>query len=207
LVYETVLDVYHARSRQRWLVSFSLGVFRAMPEIIYHVASSLDGYIATKDGSVDWLSRFQRRGEDQGVGDLEASVDELLLGSHTYEFALKLGRWPSPDKPSWVFTQRKLPILDPSITLTAETPVEVVRKLARRGCRRAWLMGGGKLAASFHAEHLISRYIMSVFPVLLGSGIPAFAPHPATVDALRFVTARPFKSGIVQLTYEAAQNA
>jgi dihydrofolate reductase len=178
-----------------------------MPEIIYHVASSLDGYIATKDGSVDWISRFHRRGEDHVAGDLETSVDALLLGSHTYEFALKLGRWPSPDKPSWVFTQRKLPILDPSITLTAETPVEVVRKLARQGCRRAWLMGGGKLAASFHAEQLISRYIISVSPVLLGSGITAFAPHRSTVDALRFVTAKPYKSGIVQLTYEATKTA
>jgi dihydrofolate reductase len=178
-----------------------------MPEIIYPVASSLDGYIATKDGSVDWLSRFHRRGEDHVAGDLETSVDALLLGSHTYEFALKLGRWPSPDKPSWVFTQRKLPILDPSITLTAETPVEVVRKLAAQGCRRAWLMDGSKLAASFHAEQLISRYIISVFPVLLGSGTMAFAPHRSTVDALRFVIAKPYKSGIVQLTYEATKTA
>jgi dihydrofolate reductase len=174
-----------------------------MPEIIYYAATSLDGYIATEDGRVDWLSRVHRAGEDHGAGDLEASVDALLLGSHTYEFALKLGRWPSPGKPSWVFTQRKLAVLDPSITLTSEDPAEVVRKLATQGCRRAWLMGGGKLAASFHAEQLISRYIISVFPVLLGSGIPTFAPHPSTTDALRFVVAKPYKSGIVQLTYEA----
>jgi dihydrofolate reductase len=174
-----------------------------MLEIVYYVATSLDGYIATEDGGVDWLTRLNRAGEDHGAGDLEASVDALLLGSHTYEFALKLGRWPSTDKPSWVFTQRKLAVLDPSITLTSETPIEVVRKLAMRGCRRAWLMGGGKLAASFHAQQLISRYMISVFPVLLGSGIPAFAPHPSTIDALRFVAAKPYKSGIVQLIYDA----
>lgn len=172
------------------------------PEIIYYVATSLDGYIATGDGGVDWLSSVRHAGEDHGARDLAASVDALLLGSHTYEFALKLGQWPSPDKPSWVFTRRKLAVLDPSITLTAESPLEVVRKLATRGCRRAWLMGGGKLAASFHAEHLISRYIISVFPVLLGSGIPAFAPHPSSADLLRLVAAKPYKSGIVQLTYE-----
>lgn len=178
-----------------------------MPEIIYYVATSLDGYIAADDGSVDWLGRIHRAGEDHGAGDLEASVDALLLGSHTYEFALKLGRWPSPEKPSWVFTQRKLAVLDPSITLTSETPAEVVRALATGGCRRAWLMGGGKLAASFHAERLISRYIISVFPVLLGSGIPAFAPHRSITEELRFVAAKPYKSGIVQLTYEATPNA
>jgi dihydrofolate reductase len=178
-----------------------------MPEVIYCAASSLDGYIATADGSVDWLSRFQTAGEDHGAGDLEASVDALLLGSHTYEFALKLGQWPSPDKVSWVFTRRDLRILHPSITLTAQSPREVVELLASRGLRRAWLMGGGKLAASFHVDQLISRYTISIFPVLLGSGIPLFAPHPSPRDALRFVAAKPFKSGIVQVMYERAPNA
>jgi dihydrofolate reductase len=178
-----------------------------MSEVIYYVASSLDGYIATADGRVDWLSRFHTAGEDHGAGELEASVDALLLGSHTYEFALKFGKWPSPNKPSWVFTRRDLRILHPSITLTAQSPREVVQLLASRGLRRGWLMGGGKLAASFHADQLISRYIISVFPVLLGSGIPVFAPHSSPPDILRFVTAKPFKSGIVQVMYERAPNA
>ena len=175
---------------------------RPMPEIIYYVATSLDGYIATTDGSVDWLSRFHAKGEDHGVGELEASADALLLGSHTYEFALKLGHWPSPEKPSWVFTQRDLQVLHPSITLTSQRPREVVELLAARGLRRAWLMGGGKLAASFHGERLISRYIISVFPILLASGVPLFAPHSSQPDTLRLVAAKPFKSGIVQLTYD-----
>jgi dihydrofolate reductase len=174
---------------------------RAVLEIIYSVASSLDGYIATVDGGVDWLSRFHSSSEE-GAVDLEASVDALLLGSHTYEFALKLGSWPSPNKPSWVFTKRGLKVLHPSITLTAQTPRELAESLAARGMRRAWLMGGGKLASSFHGAGLISRYIITVFPILLGSGVPAFAPHLSPPDTLRFVSAKPFKSGIVQLTYE-----
>jgi dihydrofolate reductase len=195
------------RSRQRWVILFSLGAVTRMLQIVYYVAASVDGYIATADGNVDWLSRFHVCGEDHGARELEASVDALLLGSHTYEFALKLGKWPSPDTPSWVFTHRDLRILHPSITLTSQTPRQVVESLASRGLRRAWLMGGGKLAASFHAEELISRYIISVFPILLGSGVPIFAPHPSTLDALRFVAATPFKSGIIQLTYDRRQNA
>lgn len=178
-----------------------------MVDVIYYVASSLDGYIATADGSVDWLSRFHIAREDHGFGEVNTSVDALLLGSHTYEFALKLGHWPSPDKMSWVFTQRDLRVLHPSITLTAQTPREVVNLLESRGLKCAWLMGGGKLAASFHAEQLISRYIISVFPVLLGSGIPLFAPHSTPQEALRFRSAKPFKSGVVVLTYDCAQNA
>ena len=176
-----------------------------MLEVIYYVASSVDGYIATVDGGVDWLSRFHVSDEDHGAGKLHASIDALLLGSHSYEFALKLGQWPSPDKPSWVFTKRDLRILHPSITLTSQAPSEVVDDLIKRGFRKAWLMGGGKLAASFHASGLISRYIISVFPVLLGSGIPFLAPHPCAQDTLSLVTAKPFKSGIVQLTYRRAE--
>ena len=174
-------------------------------DVVYYVASSLDGYIATPDGGVDWLSRFRVAGEDHGAGKLEASVDALLLGSYTYEFALKLGQWPSPNKPSWVFTRRDLRVLHPSITLTSESPREVVESLASRGMRRAWLMGGGKLAASFHEQGLISRCIISVFPVLLGAGIPLFAAHSSQTDALRLVKAKPFKSGIVQLTYDCGK--
>lgn len=177
-----------------------------MFEVIYYVAASLDGYIATADGGVDWLSRFHAPGEDHGAGKLQASVDALLLGSHTYEFALNLGQWPAPEKLTWVFTHRELPILHPSITLTPQTPREVVAFLASRGLRRAWLMGGGELAASFHADRLISRYIISVFPVLLGAGIPLFARHTSLPDALRFVSATPFKSGVLQVVYESTPN-
>ena len=170
--------------------------------IIYYAACSLDGYIATVGGSVDWLSRFHAAGEDHGAGNLLDSVDALLLGSRTYEFALKLGHWPSPEQPSWVFTKRDLPILHPSITLTPQSPREVVDLLAKRGVRGAWLMGGGRLAASFHAERLISRYIISVVPILLASGEPLFASHSSPLDELRLVAVNSFKSGIVQLTYD-----
>ena len=177
-----------------------------MLDVVYYVATSLDGYIASADGGVDWLSKFNTPGEDHGAGKLQAEVDALLLGSGTYEFALKLGRWPSGDIPSWVFTKRKLRILHPSITLTADSPTKVVKNLAERGFHKAWLMGGGKLAASFHASGLISKYILSVFPVLLGSGIPLLAPHSAPNETISFVSATPFKSGIIQLTYKRAKS-
>lgn len=178
-----------------------------MLDIIYYVASSLDGYIATEDGGVDWLAPFQSATEDRGAGDLHSSIDALLMGSHTYEFALQLGHWPAPDKPSWVFTHRDLRLLHPSITLTSQTPAEVIELLRARGIRRAWLMGGGKLATSFRSAGLISHFIISVFPVILGSGIPLFAPPASPKDPLRLIEAKSFPSGIVQLSYERAPTA
>src|SRR5437762_12540451 len=125
-----------------------------MPEIVYYVASSLDGYIATPDGGVDWLTRFHIAGEDHGAGELQTSVDALLLGSHTYEFALKLGQWPSPDKVSWFFTRRRLRILHPSIPLTAQSPRHVAALLSSPSLRPASLHGGVQLPAALRCAHL-----------------------------------------------------
>ena len=93
-----------------------------MLEIIYYVASSLDGYIATADGGVDWLEEYQGAGEDYGFREIYGTFDAIVMGSHTYEFALAHPPWQAPDKPSWVFTRRELPIAHPSVTLTDEDP-------------------------------------------------------------------------------------
>jgi len=172
-----------------------------MTSVTYFVASSIDGYIATESGSVDWLGPFQSQKEDHGFLELYSSVDALLMGSRTYEFALTAPAWPSPDKFTWVFTRRSFRIAHPSITLTADTPATVMQALGARRMKHAWLMGGGRLAASFRQEGLISRYVISVMPVVLGGGIPLMGVTGQT-ETLALVSAKPFKSGVVQLTYE-----
>lgn len=172
-----------------------------MPEVVYYVAASLDGYIATPDGGVDWLDPLQGGGEDYGFKELYASVDGLLMGSGTYEFALKQGGWQAPDKPSWVFTHRKLPLAHPSVTLTADEPRDVVQQLEAKGLDRLWLMGGGQLAASFRVAGLITRYMIAIVPILLGAGIPLFADADGS-DSLELLEAQTYPSGIVMLTYQ-----
>src|SRR5207245_9328814 len=100
-----------------------------MVEVVYYVASSLDGYIATTDGSIEWLSRFHTAGEDHGAGELESSVDALLLGSHTDEFALKLDEWPPPNTPSWALPHRDLTRVHPSIAVPSRTSGDVTAPL------------------------------------------------------------------------------
>ena len=172
-----------------------------MIHVTYFLAASVDGYIATREGSVDWLEQFHARRENRGFTDLYSSVGALLMGSRTYEFALSLPTWPSPDKLTWVFTSRALRIVHPSITLTSQSPATIMRKIVATGIKHAWLMGGGKLAASFRREGLISRYVISVMPIILGGGIPLLEARGKT-ETLKFVSAMPFKSGVVQLTYE-----
>lgn len=174
-----------------------------MPQIIYYVAASLDACIATPDGRVAWLSSFEGAGEDYGYAQFYASVDAVLMGRRTCEQSLTFGEWPYPGKPCWVFSHRKLELSDPTAVLTDRHPHEVVNELKVRNLRRAWLVGGGELARSFQRAGLISEYIVSVVPVILGRGIPLLAAGE-TMLALKLIESRAYPSGVVQLRYSAA---
>jgi dihydrofolate reductase len=87
------------------------------------------------------------------------------------------------------------------VTFVARRPADLLDDVAREGRQRLWLVGGGELAGAFQAEGLITRYIISVIPVMLGSGVPLFAPGPETVRPLRLVWQRAYPNGLVQLRY------
>lgn len=176
-----------------------------MADIVYYVAASLDGFIATPDGGVGWLAPFEASGEDYGYAAFYATVDALLLGSRTYEQSLTFGPWPYEGKPTWVFSHRSFES-GPDVTVTENTPLGVAAELDARGVRRAWLVGGAALAASFRAEGLITEYIVSVMPVILGGGVPLFA-GPGSQERLRVVESRTYDDGVVQVRYIAADGS
>ena len=159
-------------------------------EIIYYVAASLDGFIATPEGGIDWLKPFEGTGEDYGYGEFYATIEAVLLGRVTYEQCLEFPEWPYAGKPYWVFSRAN-----------GNTPSSLIAEMQARGLRRAWLVGGGKLAAAFRAERLITEHIVSIVPVLLGAGIPLFDGRGPR-DELRLLGSRSYASGIVQLRYE-----
>jgi dihydrofolate reductase len=158
-------------------------------EIIYYVAASLDGFIATPEGGIEWLKPFENTGEDYGYNDFYASVEAVLLGRKTYEQCLQFPEWPYAGKPYWMFS-----------SATGNTPAKVVAEMQARGLRRAWLVGGGKLAAAFRAQGLLTEHIVSVIPVLLGSGIPLFH-GVGPLEKLEYASSKAYSNGIVQLRY------
>jgi dihydrofolate reductase len=171
------------------------------PQIVYYVAASLDGYIATPGGGVEWLAPFEGTGEDYGYAKFFNSVDAVLLGRRTYEKSLAFGEWPYARKPCWVFSRdASLRAARPGIEVTALPPAQVAAELARRGLRRAWLVGGGELAGAFRSDGLITEYVVSLVPLLLGSGVPLFASGGAH-DKLKLVGSKPYANGLVQLRY------
>jgi dihydrofolate reductase len=161
-------------------------------EIVYYVAASLDGFIATADGGIEWLQPFENTGEDYGYGEFYASIEAVLLGRLTYEKCLEFPEWPYAGKPYWVLSKAN-----------GNTPSKVVAEMKERAIRRAWLVGGGKLAAAFRAEGLITEHIVSFVPVLLGAGVPLF-DGPGATESLKLLGSRAYGNGIVQLRYRRA---
>jgi len=161
-----------------------------VPEIVYYVAASVDGFIATPDGGVDWLSPFEGGDDDYGYRGFLAGVDAILIGRTTYEQILTFGDWPYGGKNSWVFSHRKLPVVAEEITVTSEMPTEVASMLDIAGVNGAGLVGGGELAGSFARAGLITRYIISVMPVLLGHGVRLLGSQRASGELVLESTAR-----------------
>jgi len=152
-----------------------------MRKIILYIAMSLDGYIARKDQSVDWLDsgnsgKEQAKSYDAFVN----SLDTVIMGRNTYEQIineLSPGNWPYKGKRSFVATtQSHLPNTDldwkvETITGSMKKWVESVKKEPGKDI---WLIGGAKLIKAFTDEDLIDKYIITVVPTILGEGIPLF---------------------------------
>jgi dihydrofolate reductase len=171
-----------------------------MANVILYIATSLDSYIARKDGRVDWLSMVETSDTDYGYADFYQSVDALVMGSRTYEQALGFGDWPYPGKPSYVFTTRNLTSERKDVIFTSAKPDTVIREMDAQGFTRIWLVGGAELTAVFLKFHLVDEYILSVVPTILGEGIPLFLP-PIPEEKLKLVELQQYPTGLVQLRY------
>lgn len=171
------------------------------PDVIYYVATSLDGQIATADGGVDWLAPFEATGTDYGYAEFFRSVDALVMGRKTFEKSLSFATWPYEERTCRVFSShRSRGALPPAVALTREDPTAVVEALGAGGARRIWLVGGGRLAGEFLSRGLISETILSLVPVVLGAGIPLFGGHGAP-PGLELREVHSFPNGLVQLRY------
>jgi dihydrofolate reductase len=141
----------------------------------YYTATTLDGFIADPNNSLDWL--FTRAREEDGplnYGEFVAGVGAIAMGSTTYRWILDHGKgWPY-DVPCWVFTHRRLPVVpDARIEFTSADVAGVHEAMVRAaGGRNVWIVGGGDLAGQFADAGLLDEVIVSIAPVTLGGGAP-----------------------------------
>lgn len=159
------------------------------------IATSLDGYIARKDGSIDWLFTDA----DYGYRDFYSSIDTVLVGRRTYEQSLTMEDAPFSGKSCYVFTRQARGNVG-LVTFVSGDIAEFTRGLKDGAGSGIWLVGGSETIAAL--KHLIDDFIISVHPIILGSGIPLFLDEWPE-RGLKFIDAVSFPSGLVQLSYRA----
>lgn len=179
------------------------------PKVSVFIATSLDGFIARPDGSIDWLEAANAAipsGEDCGYGEFMAGVDVLVMGRATYEQVLKFGAWPYGQKPVVVLSRRSIAFPDHvpgHVRHSSAAPQELCEELALNGARHVYI-DGGLTIQRFLAAGLVDELTITIIPILLGAGRPLFGPVAGDVP-LRSLSARAYDFGFVQLHYAVVQ--
>lgn len=167
------------------------------------IATSLDGFIARTDGSIDWLSAVNQPGEDYGYGAFWSSIDTLVIGRGTYETSLGFESWPYEAKRVVVLTHHPRAPRHGETFFTGDLR-ELVEGLARDGAKRVYI-DGGNVIQQFLALHLIDDLTLSVIPVLLGSGRRLFSDS-GHEQLLELAGAHSYPSGLAQLRYRVPRH-
>jgi len=167
------------------------------------IATSLDGFIARPDGDIDWLLQRDDSTEDHGYSAFISDKDLIVMGRGTYEKVLTFDTWPY-DLPVLVISEQLADTPVPEalmgkLRFSNRAPKDVMEELAEQGVRRVYV-DGGQLVQSFLREGLITDMLITIVPVLIGSGRPLFGSLPQDID-LQLVSSHSFPSGLVQSSY------
>ena len=176
----------------------------------YYTATSLDGFIATEDHSLEWLFPLAEP-ESTSYPTFISEVGALAMGSSTYEWLLqhvvKLGTSDESawiySQPAWVFSRRKLPVLAKANIRFVQGDVQPIHTQMKEfaGGKNIWVVGGGELAGQFFDAGLLDELIIQIGSVTLGSGKPLF-PRYVPSPTLRLSSVQQFGDGMVELRYD-----
>lgn len=180
----------------------------------YYTATSLDGFIATEDDSLDWLFPLGDI-NDTGYSAFIAEVGALAMGARTYEWILRHSApaaeatgaaWPYT-QPAWVFTHRELPRVEGASIKFVQGSVRAVHaEMVDAACgRNVWIVGGGDLAGQFHDAGLLDEAIIQVASVTLGKGKQLF-PRRVTSPPWELLSVRRVGPGFAELRYRLPGN-
>jgi len=176
----------------------------------YYTATSIDGYIADDENSLSWLFQF---GQIQSMQDdyprFIKGVGAAAMGSTTYEWIVEQEnmlehpeKWPY-EIPTWVFSSRELPTVDGANIKFANGDVAPIHsEMAKAAAgKNIWLIGGGDLVAQFHEKGLLDEIILSIAPVILGSGAPLL-PRKITSPPLKLIDIQKHEDVFATLIYK-----
>lgn len=181
----------------------------------YYTATTLDGFLATEDDSLDWLFPLGSLEESSYPGFI-AEVGAIAMGSSTYEWMLRNAElcvketgsaWPYT-QPVWIFTSRKLPTVpDADVRFAGGDvrPIHAEMQAAAAG-KNIWIAGGGDLAGQFYDAGLLDELIIQIGSATLGRGKPLF-PRRVLSPTLKLTTVRQMGTTMVELRYDVSRDA
>lgn len=169
-----------------------------MRKIRLFIASSLDGYIARTSGEVDWLFTDS----DYGYNEFFAQIDTVLMGSKTYDQVLTFGEYPYKSKESFVFSKTVQVETDNNVEFVKGNWKGFINTLRQSSGRDIWLVGGAQTIHYFMKHGFIDERILSIHPIILGSGIPLIVNDPSLETALELKDVKTYDSGLLQVTYD-----
>lgn len=172
----------------------------AKRKIVLFIASSLDGFIAREDGSIDWLEGIEGEG-DNGYATFYETIDTVIMGNKTYQHTKILAEeFPYKGKKCYVFSRKKEQNNDEHVQFVSEEIPSFFQRLIKQEGSRIWIVGGAELLDTIMKENLVDEFIVSVIPIILGKGIPLFkANHPEV--QLKLIEMQQFGQ-IAQLHYK-----
>ncbi len=169
------------------------------PKVSIYIASSIDGYIARKDGNLDWLHYGHIGDEDYGFKKFTSTIDAVVMGRNTYEVVAGFDEWAYKDKRVIVLS-KTLPKVRKEAELFSGQLTELLTKLHAENIKRIWV-DGGVTVSKFLEEGLVDDITVSIIAMVLGSGIPLFSTMNQE-HKCHLVSTQSYPSGLVQLKYE-----
>jgi dihydrofolate reductase len=177
------------------------------PKVTVHMVSSLDGFIAKKDGSVSWLETsdtYEKGVAGENPEEFMNAIGCFVMGSRTYELALELSvnfGWPYGDVPTFVLTHRDLPSDRKSIEFHSGDLQEFVNERLKPNYKNIWVVGGAAVVKDFIRLGLVDDLRQTIAPIILGDGTP-FYDQIGRENALHLKDVTAYKNGFVELWYE-----
>ena len=174
-------------------------------KLVLYISMSLDGYIATKDNELDFLSMVEQEGEDYGYNDFIESVDAVIIGRKTYEKVIAMGyKYPHTDKEVYILTRTVKPSIGTFRFYNGDLR-KLVGDLKSQVGKNIYCDGGAEIAHQLIKEDLVDEYVISVIPILLGEGIRLFKDGRPN-QKLELLSSKQFDKGLTQLHYKRADN-
>lgn len=173
-----------------------------MRKIKLYIAASIDGYIADIEGGLGWLSGYPITPElNYGYDEFFNSVDTVILGGRTYRDILNMDLiYPYKDKISYIITRNKTNNPKENIQFILENITETVSGLKKQKGKDIWLVGGGEIITILLDNDLIDEMIITITPIILGSGIPLF-PHTAKESTWKLHNTQTYSNNVLQVEY------